>query len=46
MKQKLFNYIKTKYNVAPEYPWRNYAGNAVFRHAGSEINWDFPVWTM
>ena len=33
MKQKLFNYIKTKYNVAPEYPWRNYAGNAVFRHA-------------
>ena len=30
-RQTVFDYIKKKYKVLPEYPWRN--GGAVFRHA-------------
>ena len=33
MKDKVFSYIKKKYKVTPEYPWRKYDDNAVFRHA-------------
>lgn len=33
MKDKVFSYIKKKYKVSPEYPWRKYDSNAVFRHA-------------
>ncbi|WP_044959607.1 MmcQ/YjbR family DNA-binding protein [Butyrivibrio sp. WCD2001] len=33
MKDKVFAYIKKKYKVLPEYPWRKYDSNAVFRHA-------------
>ena len=32
-RQKVFDYIKKKYKVQPEYPWRRYDSNAVFRHA-------------
>lgn len=32
MKEKVFDYIKKKYKVSPEYPWRKYDSNAVFRH--------------
>ena len=32
MRQTVFDYIKKKYRVSPEYPWRKYDGNAVFRH--------------
>ena len=32
MKEKVFDYIKKKYKVPPEYPWRKYDSNAVFRH--------------
>ena len=32
MRQTVFDYIKKKYRVLPEYPWRKYDGNAVFRH--------------
>ncbi|MCI8995236.1 MAG: MmcQ protein [Lachnospiraceae bacterium] len=32
MKQLVFDYIKKKYKVSPEYPWQKYDGNAVFRH--------------
>ena len=32
-RQTVFDYIKKKYRVSPEYPWRKYAGNAVFRHS-------------
>lgn len=32
-RQTVFDYIKKKYKVLPEYPWRKYAGNAVFRHS-------------
>ena len=32
MRQAVDNYIKKKYKVAPEFPWRKYDGNAVFRH--------------
>lgn len=31
-RQTVFDYIEKKYKVTPEYPWRRYAGNAVFRH--------------
>lgn len=33
MRQTIFDYIKKKYKVSPEYPWRKYDGNAVFRHS-------------
>ena len=32
-RQTVFDYIKKKYKVLPEYPWRKYTGNAVFRHS-------------
>ena len=32
-RQMVYDYIKQKYNVMPEYPWRKYGGNAVFRHS-------------
>ena len=32
MKDVVFAYIKKKYKVQPEYPWRKYDSNAVFRH--------------
>jgi predicted DNA-binding protein (MmcQ/YjbR family) len=31
-RQTVFGYIKKKYKVLPEYPWRRYDSNAVFRH--------------
>ena len=32
MRQAVYDYIKKKYKVSPEFPWRKYLGNAVFRH--------------
>lgn len=32
MRQSIYDYIKKKYKVSPEFPWRKYLGNAVFRH--------------
>lgn len=32
MKALVFDYIKKKYGVSPEYPWSKYDANAVFRH--------------
>lgn len=32
-RDRLFEYIKTKYKAAPEYLWRRYPEYAVFRHA-------------
>lgn len=32
MRQSIYDYIKKKYKVSPEFPWRKYPGNAVFRH--------------
>ena len=32
-RQAVFDYIKKKYKVLPEYPWRRYPDYAVFRHA-------------
>lgn len=32
-RQTVFDYIKKKYKVQPEYPWRTSRSNAVFRHA-------------
>lgn len=33
MRQEIFDYIKKKYKVSPEYPWQKYDNNAVFRHS-------------
>ena len=32
-RQTVFDYIKKKYKVLPEYPWRKYGGSAGFRHS-------------
>ena len=33
LKDAVFTYIKKKYKVSPEYPWKRYPDNAVFRHS-------------
>ncbi len=33
MRDFVFDYIKKKYKVSPEYPWSKYDSNAVFRHS-------------
>lgn len=33
MRQTVYDYIKKKYKTEPEYPWRKYDSNAVFRHS-------------
>ena len=38
MKDQVFDYIKKKYKVSPEYPWKRYPENAVFRH-GDNNKW-------
>ncbi len=38
MKDAVFAYIKKKYKVLPEYPWKRYPDNAVFRH-GDNNKW-------
>ena len=35
-RQTVFDYMKKKYKVLPEYPWRRYDGNAVFRHTDNK----------
>ena len=32
MKERLFDHIKKKYKVKPEYPWRKYPDYAVLHH--------------
>ena len=36
MREEVFNHIKKKYKVSPEYPWGKYENNAVFRHADNK----------
>lgn len=36
MRETVFDYIKTKYKVFPEYPWAKYDSNAVFRHKDNQ----------
>lgn len=38
MRDSVFTYIKKKYKTEPEYPWRKYDTNAVFRH-GDNKKW-------
>ena len=33
LKDAVFTYIKKKYKVSPEFPWKRYPDNAVFRHS-------------
>jgi predicted DNA-binding protein (MmcQ/YjbR family) len=35
-RQGIFDYIRKKYEVLPEYPWRRYDDNAVFRHTDNK----------
>ena len=35
-RQTVFDYISKKYKTLPEYPWRRYDENAVFRHADNK----------
>ena len=35
-RQTVFDYIKKKYKTFPEYPWRKYNGNAVFRYSDNK----------
>jgi predicted DNA-binding protein (MmcQ/YjbR family) len=35
-RQTVFDYIKKKYHVLPEYPWRKYDSSAVFRHTDNK----------
>ena len=35
-RQIVFDYIRKKYKILPEYPWRRYDSNAVFRHADNK----------
>ena len=37
-RETLFKFIKKKYGASPEYPWKRYPGNAVFRH-GDNNKW-------
>lgn len=32
MRDFVFEYIRKKYQASPEYPWKKYDSNAVFRH--------------
>ncbi len=36
MKNRVFDHIKKKYKVSPEYPWRKYDSSAVFRHTDNK----------
>ena len=36
MRESVFEYIKKKYKVSPEYPWVKYDSNAVFRHTDNK----------
>lgn len=36
MRDFVFDYIEKKYKTAPDYPWRKYDSNAVFRHADNK----------
>ncbi len=33
MREELFQYVKNKYNTAPEYPWIRFPEYAIFRHS-------------
>ncbi|MCO5396671.1 MmcQ/YjbR family DNA-binding protein [Ralstonia soli] len=35
-KSMVFDYIKKKYHVVPDYPWDRYPSYAVFRHSGDQ----------
>ena len=36
LRDRLFDYIKGKYDTDPEYPWMRYPDYAVFRHAENQ----------
>lgn len=44
-RQTIFNYIKKKYKISPEYPWRRDNTSAVFRHADNK-KWFALVMTV
>ena len=44
-RQTIYDYIKKKYKVKPEYPWKSYPTNAVFRHSDNR-KWFALVMTV
>ncbi len=44
-RQTLYDFIKNKYKVSPEYPWKRYQTNAVFRHTDNR-KWFALVMTV
>ena len=44
-RQTLYDHIKNKYRVSPEYPWQRYPANAVFRHTDNR-KWFALVMTV
>lgn len=44
-RQTLYDYIKDKYKSSPEYPWKRYPDNAVFRHSDNS-KWFALVMTV
>ena len=44
-RQTLYDYIKDKYKSSPEYPWKRYPSNAVFRHTDNR-KWFALVMTV
>ena len=39
LRKKVFEYIKKKYQVSPEYPWKRDETSAVFRHSDNNNKW-------
>ena len=44
-RQMIFDYIKKKYKISPEYPWRRDNTSAVFRHTDNH-KWFALVMTV
>ena len=44
-RETLYHYIKNKYRVSPEFPWKRYRTNAVFRHTDNR-KWFALVMTV
>lgn len=44
-RETIYNHIKNKYKISPEYPWKRYRTHAVFRHADNR-KWFALVMTV
>ena len=44
-RETIYNHIKNRYKISPEYPWKRYRTHAVFRHADNR-KWFALVMTV